>query len=156
MWLTFIIFIYPTDQRRVENTRRVRFAEEVTIVPPLVVCDDEGDVDDEEHHYGQNSSEINIDHREESASRQSVPRWIEALRSKTKRKPKLKLPRMRGKKYRFVWQQKTQKQKRENLQMLPSTELHHNIITTNVWNNSEVKMISKFKSFIDQLIHLVN
>lgn len=83
-----------------ENTRRVRFAEEVTIVPPLVLSDDESNVDDED--YGQNSSEGNIDEGEESASRPSVPRWIDALRRKTNRKPKLKLPRMRTKKYRFV------------------------------------------------------
>lgn len=83
-----------------ENTRHVRFAEEVTIVPPLVLSDDDGDADDED--CGQNSSESYHDSGEESPSRQSVPRWIEALRSKTMRKPKLKLPRMRSKKYRFV------------------------------------------------------
>lgn len=77
----------------------MRFAEEVTIVPPLVLTDDDGDADDED--YGPNSSEGNIDSGEESPSRQSVPRWIETLRNKTK-KPKLKLPRLRTKKYRFV------------------------------------------------------
>lgn len=83
-----------------ENTRHVRFAEEVTIVPPLVLYYDDGDADDED--YDQNTNEGNYDEEEELPPRQSVPRWIEALRSKTKKKPKLKLPRIRTKKYRFV------------------------------------------------------
>lgn len=78
----------------------MRFAEEVTIVPPLVLSDDDGDADDED--YGNNTNEGNYETDEESPSRQSAPRWIEALKSKTKRKPKPKLPRMRTKKYRFV------------------------------------------------------
>ncbi|KAF4094232.1 hypothetical protein AMELA_G00010460 [Ameiurus melas] len=87
-------------KRRVENIRRVRFAEEVTFVPPLVLSDDDGDADDED--YSQNGNDDNDDGGEELLSRPSAPRWIEALRSKTKTKPKLKLPRMRTKKYRFV------------------------------------------------------
>lgn len=93
-----------------ENTRHVRFADEVTIVPPLIFCDDDdGDADDEDYAHNVNEgnernegNEGNDDSGEELPSRPSVPRWIEALRSKTKRKPKLNIPRMRTKKYRFV------------------------------------------------------
>ncbi|KAB5570993.1 hypothetical protein PHYPO_G00219830 [Pangasianodon hypophthalmus] len=86
-------------KRKVENKRHVRFADEVTIVPPLVLSDDDSDADDED--YCHNGNEGNDDSGEESLSRPYVPRWIEALRSKANRKPKLKLPR-RTKKYRFV------------------------------------------------------
>lgn len=107
LWLSTIIWIVINYQRRVENIRRVRFAEEVTFVPPLVLSDDDGDADDED--YGQNVTDDNDDGGEELPSRPSAPRWIEALRSKTKTKPKLKLPRMRTKKYRFVWHSKNYK-----------------------------------------------
>ncbi|TSV81497.1 hypothetical protein Baya_13327 [Bagarius yarrelli] len=90
-------------KRRVENTRHVRFADEVTIVPPLILSDDEGDAEDDED-YGQNGNMIHEEIHEgekESPPQPNVPRWIEALRSKTK-KPKLKFPRMRTKKYSFM------------------------------------------------------
>lgn len=94
-----------------ENTRHVRFAEEVTIIPPSDLFDADGDADDED--YSQNGNECNEgiegnegnvsddDSEEDLPPRLSVPRWIEALKSKTKRTPKLKLPRMRTKKYNF-------------------------------------------------------
>ncbi|KAK3536001.1 hypothetical protein QTP70_023739 [Hemibagrus guttatus] len=95
-------------QRRLEKTRHVRFSENVTIVPSLVFSDDDGDADDEDYDHNLNKSiegnQGNDDGGEESPPRPSLPRWIEALRNKTKTKskPKLKLPRMRTKKYRFM------------------------------------------------------
>ncbi|KAI5624838.1 hypothetical protein C0J50_15644 [Silurus asotus] len=87
-------------KRRVENTRRVRFAEKVTIVPMLALSDNEDDPDDED--YTHNANQGTEDKVEDSPPQASAPRWIEALRSKKKRMHKLKLPRMRTRKYRFV------------------------------------------------------
>ncbi|KAM9470462.1 uncharacterized protein Hap1MRO34_012433 [Clarias gariepinus] len=88
-------------KRRVENARRVRFSEVVTYAPPLLLTDDDGDADDEDYSHHDNTA--NDVREEESPSRLlPVPRWIEALRSKTRSKTKFKLPRIRTKKYRFM------------------------------------------------------
>ncbi|XP_036424713.1 uncharacterized protein zgc:113229 [Colossoma macropomum] len=83
-------------KRRLENTRRVRFAEEVIFLPPLVLSEDydDGDDDYDNEEEGEASDEDDDDVPEEPQSRPSVPNWIVALRTKTKRRPKLKLPQM--------------------------------------------------------------
>lgn len=73
----------------------------VTYAPPLLLTDDDGDADDEDYSHHDNTA--NDVREEESPSRLlPVPRWIEALRSKTRSKTKFKLPRIRTKKYRFM------------------------------------------------------
>ncbi|XP_076878507.1 uncharacterized protein LOC143527281 [Brachyhypopomus gauderio] len=96
-------------KRRVDNPRRVRFAEEVVILPPLIVSEDENDDendededdndeddddeddddeddDDEDDDEGDKSDE---ECREEPLSRPTISGWIVALRSKAKKKAKL-------------------------------------------------------------------
>ncbi|KAI4893774.1 hypothetical protein NFI96_033977 [Prochilodus magdalenae] len=94
-------------KRRMENTRRVRFSEEVVYLPHLVLSedydedDDDADDDDDSYDYD-NEDEDEADEegendcQEELQSRPSIPNWISALRIKTKRKPKLKLPQMQS------------------------------------------------------------
>ncbi|XP_017547575.1 uncharacterized protein zgc:113229 [Pygocentrus nattereri] len=92
-------------KRRLENTRRVRFAEEVVFLPPLVLSEDYDDEDDNDDYdneeEGEASDEDEDDVQEEPQSRSSVPNWIVALRTKAKRKPKLKLPQMASKPTKF-------------------------------------------------------
>ncbi|KAK1803912.1 hypothetical protein P4O66_003851 [Electrophorus voltai] len=90
-------------KRRMENTRHVRFAKEVVILPPLILSEDENenehdddddddddfdDVDDDGDDEGDQSDE---ECQEEPLPRPSVSSWIFALRSKAKKKAKLKL-----------------------------------------------------------------
>ncbi|KAL6479880.1 hypothetical protein MHYP_G00109130 [Metynnis hypsauchen] len=92
-------------KRRLENTRRVHFAEEVVFLPPLVLSEDYDDKDDNDDYNndeeGEAGGEDEDDVQEEPQSRSSVPNWIVALRTKTKRKPKLKLPQMASKPTKF-------------------------------------------------------
>ncbi|KAL7886176.1 hypothetical protein AOLI_G00064710 [Acnodon oligacanthus] len=94
-------------KRRLENTRRVRFAEEVVFLPPLVLSEDYDDEDEDDNddynneEEGEASDEDEDNVQEEPQSRSSIPNWIVALRTKTKRKSKLKLPQMASKPTKF-------------------------------------------------------
>ncbi|XP_073677241.1 uncharacterized protein [Garra rufa] len=61
-------------KRRMEDTRRVRFSEVVTILPPSYLPESDGDNDDEE-------TENVL--QEEPSPRQSFPKWIVSLKPKS-------------------------------------------------------------------------
>ncbi|KAK2890733.1 hypothetical protein Q8A67_013376 [Cirrhinus molitorella] len=65
---------------RMEDTRRVRFCEEVTILPPSYLPESDEDDDDEEN---ENENEDENDLQEERPPRQSFPKWIVSLKNKS-------------------------------------------------------------------------
>ncbi|KTG40235.1 hypothetical protein cypCar_00030022 [Cyprinus carpio] len=63
-------------KRRMEGTRRVRFSEEVIILPPTYLPESDDDDDEEEENYDN-------DLQEEPSPRHSFPKWIVSLKPKS-------------------------------------------------------------------------
>lgn len=59
-----------------EGTRRVRFSEEVIILPPTYLPESDDDDDEEEENYDN-------DLQEEPSPRHSFPKWIVSLKPKS-------------------------------------------------------------------------
>lgn len=71
--MSFFLFI---SQRRMEDTRHVRFSEEVIILPPSYLPEyDDGDEDE--------NDENDNDCPEEPSPRPSLPKWIVSLKPKS-------------------------------------------------------------------------
>lgn len=71
-----ILFILFISQRRMEDTRRVRFSEEVIVLPPSYLPDDD-DKDEDKNEENDN------DCPEEPSPRPSLPKWIVSLKPKS-------------------------------------------------------------------------
>lgn len=72
-----ILFILFISQRRMEDTRRVRFSEEVIVLPPSYLPDDDDDEDEDKNEENDN------DCPEEPSPRPSLPKWIVSLKPKS-------------------------------------------------------------------------
>uniref|UniRef100_A0A672SUG3 Uncharacterized LOC107588404 n=1 Tax=Sinocyclocheilus grahami TaxID=75366 RepID=A0A672SUG3_SINGR len=67
-------------KRRMEDTRRVRFSEEVIILPPTYLPESDDDDDDDEEEENDDN-----DWQEEPSPRHSFPKWIVSLKPKSRK-----------------------------------------------------------------------